>query len=546
MRRVRPAEVGRTRAVLLAGWAFACVLVAGALATWIVLSTPVWPASAAQSSLVRALLDPASTRIAGWVPFALWVAAASLVAWRLSTALWPGWSIASLAFTARASAYAGVASVAAASGFTWVTATGDGSGVAEYATAYAAAVAVTLLLTVFCCTPTILVRPARPWSRAVDVLAFNAVLVLLAAECLVTFVAARSSSPLFHFDALAGAGASEEVIRNNLRRFRFKPNTEFFDTRLNSRGYVDDEPFVASSRDFVVAVLADSFGTGPVVPYSRNFATVAERTLQEALASRFERVAVHNFGVAWIGVPEYYYLLLTEALPTKPSTVVLCIFVGNDFDRFIVSPRKASGRYLIENWRVVQMATRLHRLARQRSEGNPELLGALVRLPRGTPAFLDDTRLEPPTFSPSEFMRIERERLVICRRGDPGVEGRYAGMFTSLEQFNRVLGRKLLVVLIPDEFQVNDALWAELTSGATRPVDLERTLPQHRLVDFCTAAGIAVLDLLPPLREAQLRDRVYHLRDTHWNARGHRLAGLAIAKRILEDRFGLAPAPGPG
>jgi hypothetical protein len=533
---------GRRGAVAATLWVLAGVAVCGALATRVVLSPPVWPPEALRASAVVRVLDPSRTTFGIWLPFVLWVASALLAVWRLAGARWRGWEAASTAWTARVTAYVAFGAVTAATCFAAATGTAELAGAPGFVASYAAAVAGSLLVGVFCLFSRVLTRPASPLARALDVTAFNAIVLFVVAELLVVAVGARSDSPLFHFDAFAGAGASEAAVRSNLRRFRFKPNTQFFDTLLNSRGYVDEEPFVATPRDFVAVLIADSFGTGPVVPYARNFATVAERKLQEALASRFERVAVHNMSVAWIGVPEYYYLMLTEALPTKPSVVAVCIFVGNDFDRFIVTPRQAAGRLLLGNWRAVQLANRLVRLRRERREGNEKLLGAQTSLPRGTPAFLDDPALEPPTFSHERFTQIERERLIVCNAADPNVERRYAGMYESLAQFRRVLGDKLLVVVIPDEFQVNDELWSELVSGLPRGGSLDRTLPQRRLGAFCAREGIAMLDLLEPLRQAQKRARVYHLRDTHWNSNGHRLAGEAIADRILRDRFGAGPA----
>ena len=120
-------------------------------------------------------------------------------------------------------------------------------------------------------------------------------------------------------------------MRDALRRSRYKPHAQRFDRKLNSGGFVDDEPFVAEDRDLVVAVLADSFGVG-VVPFAYNFATVAEWRLRHAIGGNFARVAVHNFGVAGVGLPEHFYLMRTEALPTSPSLVVLCLFVGNDIE----------------------------------------------------------------------------------------------------------------------------------------------------------------------------------------------------------------------
>ena len=47
-----------------------------------------------------------------------------------------------------------------------------------------------------------------------------------------------------------------------------------------------------------------------------------------------------------------------------------------------------------------------------------------------------------------------------------------------------------------------------------------------------------VLDLLPVLREAEREARTHHLRDTHWNAHGNRVAGRELARALLEFEAG--------
>jgi hypothetical protein len=44
---------------------------------------------------------------------------------------------------------------------------------------------------------------------------------------------------------------------------------------------------------------------------------------------------------------------------------------------------------------------------------------------------------------------------------------------------------------------------------------------------------VRVLDLLPALRAAERESRTYHLRDTHWNAHGNRVAGRELARALL-------------
>lgn len=57
--------------------------------------------------------------------------------------------------------------------------------------------------------------------------------------------------------------------------------------------------------------------------------------------------------------------------------------------------------------------------------------------------------------------------------------------------------------------------------------------PQQRLTELLEREGIPHLDLLPVLRRAQLSERQYRLRDTHWNIEGNRTAARALATDLL-------------
>jgi hypothetical protein len=98
-------------------------------------------------------------------------------------------------------------------------------------------------------------------------------------------------------------------------------------------------------------------------------------------------------------------------------------------------------------------------------------------------------------------------------------------------------------MVIPDEYQVNDALWERLLprariytpslSPAESRAAFERDYPQRRIREWATARGVRLLDLLPALREAERKGRTYHRRDTHWNAHGNRVAGRELARALL-------------
>ena len=112
----------------------------------------------------------------------------------------------------------------------------------------------------------------------------------------------------------------------------------------------------------------------------------------------------------------------------------------------------------------------------------------------------------------------------------------YERFFEALEEIERAAGSiPLRFVLIPSEFQVEDAIW----EGALRNAGqlLDRDLPQRRIAEWFEARGRPVLDLLQLLRAAEPmedgRRHLYHLNNGHFNARGNEIAGLALA-RFLE------------
>ena len=72
--------------------------------------------------------------------------------------------------------------------------------------------------------------------------------------------------------------------------------------------------------------------------------------------------------------------------------------------------------------------------------------------------------------------------------------------------FQRHLGSKLLVVLLPDEFQVNDELYKEMLTANPVYASYQREYPQQRIMEFCEAQNIRCLDMLPTLREGQQTD----------------------------------------
>jgi lysophospholipase L1-like esterase len=361
-----------------------------------------------------------------------------------------------------------------------------------------------------------------PW-RTLDLLCANALLALVVAELALLLWARLAPSPLL---------AADSDAARRIEALRLEPGQPYLGFRANSGGYHDEAFFAGGSDDLVIAVLADSFGVG-IVPYDHNVVTVAEQILSRRLGDIFERVALHNFGVSGIGMNGYAHLLETEVLPLGPDFVVLCVFVGNDVH--LDAPFGASAarpRTALRNWLVALTLRRLLALVRERAVGAGSADPSPERRPGTPPLHVLDPSGERPTYSEAAFLQIERRRLEVCRSDDARIDAAFEALFRGLERFHARLGERLLVVAIPDEFQVDDELWAGLVG--TSAGRYERDLPQQRIGGFCREKGIPVLDLLPVLREAKRSWRPYHLRDTHWNAYGNRVAGRALAAALEE------------
>ena len=363
---------------------------------------------------------------------------------------------------------------------------------------------------------------ALTWGRSAgrSLRLAGAALVALALALPLAEVALRLAARVAPGALLARADAAP---RATIERFRCAPGQVHQGFACNERGFFDG-PFARDGRPRV-AVVGDSFGVG-VVPHARHYTTVAEGQLG---------VEVDNLGVAGCGPPEYLALLVDEALPLEPDTVVLALFAGNDLEFEAHAPPNAALDAFLSREQVLLalLPGRLLRLARE----GEALTGAGAPVGDAeSAAWLDDPSREPPSLSPEHFLTLETQRARTLGAPDPRVLEALAGLL--VEARDLVAPRRFAVLVIPDELQVEDELWAAVRARAG--VALERDGLQRRLLPRLAAEGIATLDLLPVLRAveplADGRRHLYHLRDTHWNARGNRVAGEALAAFLADLR----------
>ncbi|HXU72705.1 MAG TPA: hypothetical protein VN947_25460 [Polyangia bacterium] len=363
-------------------------------------------------------------------------------------------------------------------------------------------------------------------TDAVDLVCMNVCVLFVGLELTLRVVAAFVHAPLFAQDSTDAKGW--------LAANKLKPGAPLAGFRVNSRGFPDDE--FEKNKGCLVTAVGDSFTVG-VVPHEFHFTTVAERDLG---------CPVDAIGVCAVGPEEYQLLERDEALPLDPNVVVVDLFVGNDIvdnlrgrDHFRGGMRRWLDRH---NMLVYELPRRLGIVVRERHR----LHGAMpatppdTKMPPGTiltraellkaEPWLGDPLREPPSMSREAFLELEtRHAREICGGGD---EPYYKRFWEILDQMRAAAApRTLAVLLIPDEVQVEDPLWREVSARAGVPLDRDRA--QRILAARLKEKGIPTLDLLPILRAQPVGSdgmrHLFHRQDSHLNARGNEVTGHALA-----------------
>jgi hypothetical protein len=340
--------------------------------------------------------------------------------------------------------------------------------------------------------------------------------------------------------------ASSDVGRQ-LAAYRFEPGAVRLRFPCNSLGFYDEEPPRPGSGARWVALVGDSF-VASSVPQPVHFTSVAEAGAG---------LAVQAFGVHAAGPREYLELLRSDVLPLAPDALVLALFAGNDVSDSLRAEASWLQRVFDpKNARLLFVPARLlgaggsGPAASQRGRVQDgtivldtpqgELRGSVEQLRAALPAlmpWLHDPALESPPYALEEFLDIERSRVLqACLPDAPG----WAPFTRLLDGLLAAAGDvPVAVLLLPDQFQVDDALWG-LVRGDAGGRAPERDLPQRRIGELLAARGVPCLDVLPALRAAAARGEPVYLRqDTHLNLRGNEVVGRALGEFLAR----WAPAP---
>ncbi|MDJ1175652.1 SGNH/GDSL hydrolase family protein [Roseofilum capinflatum] len=300
-------------------------------------------------------------------------------------------------------------------------------------------------------------------------------------------------------------------------RFRGKPLSKHYDFTLNSQGYKDLE-FETQKTEGIYRIIGigDSFAFG-VVPYEENYYTLVEEQLQ----AQNQSVELYNFGIPNLNPKDYLALLLNEGLNYDPDMIIVSFFLGNDF----LDSRDQNLSQPLYTYSYVASFFKFLWDLQKSYEGQWELPENMV---------YDDNM---KVFTDENYLAMEIRRSKIFIKNNPEFSQTFDYAMQFIDQMNEIAQQRdieFLVVIIPDEVQVNMELQNQVIAGLDMQSEqFDFALPNRLMAEKLSSLNIDYLDLLEPFQSTSQTTRLYRPNDSHWNIAGNRLAATEIYKTIL-------------
>jgi hypothetical protein len=390
--------------------------------------------------------------------------------------------------------------------------------------------------------------------------------------------------PLVIFGILVGAFLAELALRltgysypefyqvDQSRGYALRPGMEGWYrkegesyVRINSDGLRDREHLKTKAADSIrIAVLGDSYPEALQVSQEQAFWSVMENQLQQCAAFAHKKVEVINFGVSGYGTAQELITLRERVWQYSPDVVLLTVTTNNDITDNSRALKKTEevpyftyqngalvlddsfktsrpfvlrqsilsrlGRWFKDHLRLVQAINEGH-------HGFKILLASWkerLKETNGKQTSISD--------SPSQIEDIGIDNLIYLEPADvvwndawSVTEGLIRQIRTEVEQH----GARFWLITLSNAPQVapNSKLRQDFLKriGAT-----DLFYPDYRIKALAERENIPAIILAPELQAYAEQENVFlhgfepNIGNGHWNARGHRVAGELIAKKLCE------------
>ena len=330
---------------------------------------------------------------------------------------------------------------------------------------------------------------------------------------LITFFLAEISLRIYHyFNPLF------IFYDNSYNRFRLKPSTNIFGFKLNSKGFKDVEYSQDKGENFRILGIGDSFAFG-IGPYQYHYLTL----LEDKINTGKPAVEIINMGIPSLGPEDYLSIIVREGLELNPDMIILSFFIGNDFT---------------DNTKTLKKKRKLYSYSFVTSFFH-YLIKIQPRFKAGGKDTINDYCDTCQSFNYPDYLKVEYHRSLIYQRNNAGTNDLFSHALSFLTQIRDICekkGIKLVVVLIPDEMQINSKLLQEVKKEFYAPdMVLNPDYPNQVLQAMLQEQNIDFIDLKADFVRASLQQTLYKPNDTHWNIAGNKLAADLIYNRIYKE-----------
>jgi lysophospholipase L1-like esterase len=307
---------------------------------------------------------------------------------------------------------------------------------------------------------------------------------------------------------------------NSYNRYRGEPFSDNYGFKLNSKGFKDIEFDIDKGHRFRIIALGDSFAFG-VVPYKYNYLTI----LEEKLNNDGSNVEVINFGIPRTGPQEYLSILINEGMQLNPDLVLLSFFTGNDF---LATGRTFRKKKMYEYSYIAQLLNYIYNRVVYTGIGRKF----------GSGKDYNDTA---KTMTDDKFFEVKK---IVARSfyADTFFKKHFNAAVNYIEKINHLCkenGFDFLVVLIPDEAQIDASLQSEIINSFNNinPEQFDFLMPNKEFTKSLAEMKIDYIDLYSSFKSKAGNTRLYKPNDTHWNIAGNDLAADRIAEYLQLTRF---------
>lgn len=314
---------------------------------------------------------------------------------------------------------------------------------------------------------------------------------------------------------------------------------------VNSQGLRDREHAFEKPADaYRIALLGDSFTAGEGVEREQSYAAVLEAALRSCPALAGRQPEVINFGVTAYGTTQELLTFRHHARAYDPDLVVVGIFTGNDISNNVRSLyRMSTAPYyqLVDGELVLDDSFRSSREYRWNRISYFVLRRSRVAqlVKRSVKSLLSGG----PRRQRSAEQELLRETEAKLYRPDADADWAEAWQVTEavLAQLNREVlesGASFVAVTLSNPIQVHPD--PELRARLQGQLGIDAPFhPDDWVAAVGAEHGFEVVNLAREMRDAaEAQGIFYHgFENTfdgvgHWNAAGHRFAGLRLAERF--------------